>query len=140
MDQTSQPSPRHHLDIQVRFNDFDMFGHLNNNAYLEYCDLAKADYFAALLGGPVSPERLSMVVAGIEATFYEPTLPGEPLRVDTRLKHLGESSMTLEQGVVNPSTGALKAKARTVMVYFDVHTLKSKPIPDDLRALLQADK
>ena len=67
---------RHRLDIQIRFNDFDMFGHLNNNAYLEYFDLAKADYFGDVLGGAVTPERLSVVVAHLTVSFYNPTLPG----------------------------------------------------------------
>ena len=127
---------RHRLDIQLRFNDFDMFGHLNNNSYFEYFDLAKADYFATVLGGTVTPERLSVVVANVNATFYNPTLPGEELCVITRLKSLGTSSLSLEQQVVNRTSGSLKCGAVTVMVGYDTRKLSSTPITDGLRSAL----
>lgn len=127
---------RHRLDIQIRFNDFDMFGHLNNNAYLEYFDLAKADYFGDVLGGAVTPERLSVVVANLNVSFYNPTLPGEELCVITRLKSIGHSSLTLEQQVLNRVNGSLKCGAQTVMVGYDVHALSSTAITDGLRSAL----
>ncbi len=127
---------RHRLDIQTRFNDYDMFGHLNNNAYFEYFDLAKQDYFATVLGGAITPERLSVVIANINATFYNPTLPGENLSVVTRLKKLGESSLQIEQQILNRDNGSLKCGADTVMVSFDTRHLSSTPIAEGLRSAL----
>ncbi len=127
---------RHRLDIQQRFNDYDMFGHLNNNAYFEYLDLAKQDYFTKVLGGAISPERLSVVVANVNATFYNATFPGEELCVVTRLKKLGQSSLTLEQQILNRADGSLKCGAITVMVGFDTRALSSTPITDGLRSAL----
>ena len=40
---------RHRTPVQTRFNDFDMFGHANNGAYLQYCDVAKLAYFGQFL-------------------------------------------------------------------------------------------
>ena len=40
---------RHHQPVQMRFTDIDMLGHLNNNVYLTFMDLAKVEYFAAVL-------------------------------------------------------------------------------------------
>ncbi len=127
---------RHRLDIQVRFNDYDMFGHLNNNAYFEYFDMAKQDYFMTVLGGAITPKTLSVVVANVNATFYNPTLPGEELCVVTRLKNLGHSSLTLEQQILNRVSGALKSGATTVMVGFDTQALSSTPIAEGLRSAL----
>ena len=45
--QASQPF-RHVTPIQIRFNDIDVIGHINNNAYLEYMDLGKTAYFNAV--------------------------------------------------------------------------------------------
>ncbi len=127
---------RHRLDIQIRFNDYDLFGHLNNNAYLQYFDLAKTDYFATVLGAPITPERLSVVIANINVTFYNATLPGENLSVITHLKALGKSSLTLEQQIINTQTGSLKCGAETVMVGFDAKALSSTPITEGLRTAL----
>ena len=113
-----------------------MLDHLNNNAYLEYFDLANADYFGDVLGGAVTPERLSVLVANLHVSFYNPTLPGEELCVITRLKSIGHSSLTLEQQVLNRVNGSLKCGAQTVMVGYDVHALSSTPITDGLRSAL----
>lgn len=61
---------RHSLDVQVRFNDYDMFCHLNNGAYMQFLDLGKTDYFGHLLGGVLTPERLSIVIAGITCNLW----------------------------------------------------------------------
>ena len=38
--EASQPY-RHITPVQLRFNDIDMLGHINNNAYLEFMAWAK---------------------------------------------------------------------------------------------------
>ena len=35
---------RHRQPVQIRFNDIDIFGHLNNSVYLQFMDLGKAEY------------------------------------------------------------------------------------------------
>ena len=39
----------HQLPIQLRFNDVDRYGHVNNNAYFSFYDLGKVDYFNLVL-------------------------------------------------------------------------------------------
>ena len=36
------------MPIQIRFNDVDKFGHVNNTIYFQFYDTAKTDYFAAV--------------------------------------------------------------------------------------------
>ena len=40
---------KHKMPIQIRFNDVDRYGHVNNNAYFSYYDLGKVDYFNAVM-------------------------------------------------------------------------------------------
>ena len=40
---------RHRLPIQIRFNDVDRYGHVNNNAYFAFYDLGKEDYLNNVL-------------------------------------------------------------------------------------------
>ena len=89
------------MDVQVRFNDYDMFCHLNNGAYMQFLDLGKTDYFGSLLGGVLTPERLSIVVAGITCNFVEPSLPGQRVRVLTRALHLATASLLFAQQVID---------------------------------------
>ena len=39
---------RHTLPIQLRFNDVDKFGHVNNTVYFSFYDLGKTEYFASV--------------------------------------------------------------------------------------------
>ena len=39
---------RHVLPIQIRFNDVDKFGHVNNTVYFQFYDTAKTDYIATV--------------------------------------------------------------------------------------------
>lgn len=41
----------HSLPIQLRFNDVDKFGHVNNTVYFSFYDLGKTEYFASVCPG-----------------------------------------------------------------------------------------
>ena len=92
---------RHCLPVQMRFSDIDMLGHLNNNVYLIFMDLAKIEYFGAINGKPVTANELCMVVANINCDFVAPSFLGNALEVWTQVTHIGEKSVKLEQRIVD---------------------------------------
>ena len=55
----------HTLPIQLRFNDVDKFGHVNNTVYFSFYDLGKTEYFASVCPG-VDWEKIGIVVVHIE--------------------------------------------------------------------------
>ena len=128
---------RHRLPVQLRFNDVDMFGHVNNTVYLQFFDLGKVRYFEEVLGADFDKSGLAVVVVNINCDFYEPSFLNERLEVMTQTTHIGEKSITLEQRVVNRTTGAVKCLCRTIMAGFDPKTLQSAPIPDDSRRSIE---
>lgn len=72
----------HSLPIQLRFNDVDKFGHVNNTVYFSFYDLGKTEYFASVCPG-VDWEKDGIVVVHIEADFlaqifHRTTLPYKP--------------------------------------------------------------
>lgn len=128
----------HTLDIQPRFTDYDMFGHVNNNSYMQYLDLAKALFFGELIEGATDPVSLSAVIVNINIDFTAPTRPGEPITVHTGVRHLGDRSFSLWQEVINPENGVVKAKAVTTLAGFDIENQTSAPLRDNVRAALSA--
>lgn len=124
---------RHKLDLQLRFNDFDMFGHLNNNVYLEFFDMGKLRYFEAVLGGDFMKSSLKVVVVNINCNFFSPSYLNDQLQVLTTVTHIGEKSLTLEQRVVNRRSGEVKCMATTIMAGFDASTMTSAAIPNESR-------
>lgn len=125
---------RHYVDLQIRFNDIDILGHINNSVYLSFFDLGKAEYFTEALGQTMAIGKVAVAIVNINANFFAPSYFNEPLRVVTAITRLGDRSLTLDQRIFNPVTGEIKCTATTVMAGFDPTTATSQPLPDDFRA------
>lgn len=121
----------HRLPLQMRFTDIDVFGHVNNNVYLQYFDLGKLEYINASLGSLFDPREKALVIANMNCDFYHPTVYGEEIEVATRVDSIGCHSLTLEQRIVAKATGQVKCTCRTVMVGYDVRHADSMEIPAD---------
>lgn len=118
----------HRLPLQMRFNDIDMLGHLNNSVYLTFMDLAKARYFEEVEGGHVDITSIGIVVVNINANFCAPTFFHEQIEVETAVVAIGEKSLTMEQRIIRVPDGQVKCSCRTVMAGFDIATNLSVPI------------
>lgn len=119
---------RHRLPVQIRFNDIDMLGHVNNAIYLQYLDLGKSHYFEDVVPEAVDWKHINIVVVNINCDYYAPTHITEPIAVHTTTVKVGEKSLKLEQRIVNTSTGEVKCLCYTVMAGFDLTTGLSAPI------------
>ena len=121
---------RHRLPVQLRFRDIDMFGHVNNNVYLELMDVAKAAFYAEIHGGRLTPDNIGLLVFIVNCDFFEHTRLEEPLEILTGILGISERSVKLEQRVINPATGAVKVVCRTVLAGFDPKTNAGAPVPE----------
>lgn len=119
---------RHEVPLQIRFNDIDLLGHLNNAVYIQFFDLGKSRYFQDVMPEGVDWRHINIVVANINCDFFAPTYITEPIAVLTTITHMGEKSFALEQRIVNSDNGEVKCIAKTIMVGFDMTTGKSAPI------------
>ncbi|WP_300507609.1 thioesterase family protein [uncultured Duncaniella sp.] len=122
---------RHHLPLQMRFNDIDLLGHLNNSVYLTFMDLAKARYFEEVNGGPVDIRTMGVVIVNINANFCIPTFFHEQIEAETAVVAIGEKSITLEQRIYSVPDRQVKCSCRTVMAGFDIRTNTSIPISEE---------
>lgn len=125
--QPSQPF-RHRLPMQIRFNDIDALGHLNNSIYLQFMDLGKAAYFSAVMPERIDWKRVNIVVVNINCDFYAPTYFHEPIEVLTTVTAISERSLKIEQRVINSKSGEVKCIGHTVMAGFDPATAQGAPI------------
>lgn len=128
----------HEVPLQIRFNDIDMLGHMNNGVYLTFMDLGKAHYFNDVMGRRVDWHNINVVVVNINVNFYAPTYLDSKISVLTAVTHISQHSMTMEQRIVDTDTGEVKCMAVTIMAGYDVKTATSRPIDPDWRAALEA--
>ena len=123
---------RHVLPIQIRFNDVDKFGHVNNTIYFQFYDTAKTDYFAAVCPD-VDWETVAIVVVKIEAEFLSQIKAGEHISARTRVVKIGNKSFQLDQDIINTDTQEVKCRCMSVMVLYDLLHHQTMAFPDSWR-------
>ena len=129
---------RHKMPIQIRFNDVDRFGHVNNNAYFSYYDLGKVDYFNAVLGHNIARSAdIVPVVVNLNADFFFPVYYGDEIVVETCISHIGSKSFTLAQRAVNQKTGQTVCQCQTIMVCFSLEAQESVEVPQEFRDAIE---
>lgn len=124
---------RHSVPIQIRFNDVDRYGHVNNNSYFSYYDLGKEDYLHSVLKVDYESKEVVPVIANIQADFIHPIFYGDPIVVETRISHVGNKSFKLEQQAINLDLNMVVCRCSTVMVCFSLENQVAVQIPDHYR-------
>lgn len=119
----------HRTEIQVRFNDTDALGHLNNVAFAVYAEHARVELFAA------QGERSNLILAHLALDFRRQVHYGDRVHVLTWVEGLGRSSVRLYQEIF--ANERVAAEVRSVVVIFDFAAQRSAPIPDALRRKLE---
>ena len=112
---------------KLRYADTDRQGHVNNAAFATFLETGRVE----VLYDPESPladEGASFVIARLALDFRaELTWPGE-VHIGTRVRRVGRSSVTLEQGLFQDD--ACVATAETVIVHVDDMTHRSRPLSE----------
>lgn len=127
----------HRLDLQIRFNDIDQMGHVNNAVIMEFFDLGK-DHFFRARGLPPEEGDFTVMVVHYEVDFRSQIHKTDAIAVETEVERIGNKSLTVLQRIVEQGTGRLCAECRTVMAGYRRSTAASDTIPDDLRQRLLA--
>jgi acyl-CoA thioester hydrolase len=109
---------------------------VNNAVYLTYLEQARFAFWQRLTG--VSGIPRSFIVARVECDYRAQATAGDRLVVRLRVTAVGKSSFTFEYEIVNARTREVVATARTVQAMYDYQAGRSIPVPDDIRARLEA--
>lgn len=126
----------HSIPVQLRFNDVDVLGHVNNTVYFSFYDTAKAAYFSAVRHEAIDWQHVDTVIANVDCAFAAPIFFSEKIRVYSRCMEVGEKSFRIQQVIIDEISGQVKSAAETVMVCIDPATMKSRNVPEKWRNLL----
>ena len=122
-------------DIQVRFNDVDQMGHVNNAIIMEYLDLGKDAFFSSHGLSPTKSDFTVMVVH-YDVDFKAQIHYHDRIQVETSIERFGTKSLTMLQRVINTETNTLCVECRTVMAGYRRSTTSSEVIPPEVREWL----
>lgn len=110
----------HSLPVQIRFNDIDTLGHVNNTVYFSFFDLGKAKYFEDVKQNRFDLKNVDIVIANINVNFLAPITFHENIEVKTQVESIGHSSFKVYQILQNADTQQVKCECSTIMVAFDI--------------------
>lgn len=134
----------HAIRIPIRWGDMDAMGHVNNTVYFRYIESARIAWLeqCGALPGPAVSSEGPVVVNAYCSFLKQLTYPGE-IEVTTFVGAPGRSSIevTHEIRLVGPDgqAGALHAEGGAKMVWVDFKAEKSRPLPQQLLALLPGE-
>lgn len=130
---------KHIKNIEIRYDDLDTLGHVNNKAYLSYLEEARIDYHKQLFNWKHELE-FNAVVAKIEINYRKPLYYTDKLMVYTRLLNTGTKSFELESYFItktnNPDVISKVADAKVVLVAIDPLTGHPVNLPEKEKQLL----
>ena len=112
-------------EVEVRFNDCDPMGHVNNAVYSTYLEEARI----GVLG-----DLVDFILARVEIDFRSELRMGEEVEVRTRCSRVGTKSFDLEHVIA--ADGRVVAEAKSVLVSYDYELGESVRVPDVLRERL----
>lgn len=122
---------KHKVPVQLRFNDADALGHINNSVYFSFYDLGKTEYFKTIRGKHIDTKDIDIVVVHAEVDFLSPVFLSDEIEVQTAVSSIGNKSFTLMQQIVDIKTDTVKCVCKTIMVGVDLATNSSKPISNE---------
>lgn len=132
-----QEDHKHRYELQLRFSDFDMLGHINNARFLTFIEDARIKYLEQALGQPLNKLAYASIVAHLDIDFKVPVLPYDTVHIHTRTIKTGEKSLTQVSEVVRYPGGDLQdpvtaAKCQTILVTIDRSTGRPINHPPEL--------
>ena len=111
------------VPLQIRFNDVDKFGHVNNTIYFQFYDSGKTFDW----------DRYAIFVVKIEVEFFAQIKGSDRIAVRTRTTKLGNKSFHLEQEIFDTDTQEVKSRCLSILVLYDLEQKQSMPFSNEWR-------
>ncbi len=137
-------SPDRPWPVQRRFyvpyHDLDVLDHLNHAAYFTYMETLRCDYYLPLIGGPLDPTQLDIIIAEATCRYLAPVPYGAELVGEVApAAPLGRTSFALLYRFTLAGTTTVTARGRTVVVCYDYANGAKREIPADRRSVMSRD-
>ena len=117
-------------EIETRFADFDMMGHVNNAVYFTYMEIARTKYWKQAVSW--NWDETGVVIAQASLDYIIPVFLKDKISMYVRTSRIGTSSFDLEYILVKHVNGKEEvcSKGKSVCVAFNYGTKLPMPIPE----------
>ena len=122
--------------VHVRFRDIDVGGHAHHSLALVYFEEARAEFWKEVVGRGELDE-IDFILAEVRVRYHQRVLYPLRLKVGVRVSVLGNKHFEMKYLALG-GDGKELLSGETTMVMFDYGAGKSKRIPPEVRAALEA--
>ncbi len=131
---------KHQANIQIRFADTDMLGHVNNANYLTFMELARISYFNEVISDAVDWNKEGVILAKATIDYRRPIYLVDDLSVKICIDHISSKSFNFSYQFVVTKNGEeqICCEGSTIMVCFDYQENKSIVMPDKWKERIKA--
>ena len=123
--------------LTTRWNDNDVYGHMNNVVYYEYVDTTVTLWLRNSADMPVPATPIVGLVVETTCTYHASLGWPTPIEAGLCVKRIGKSSITYGVGLFESGNDACAGEALFTHVYVDAETRRPVEIPENLRLAAQ---
>ena len=131
---------RFRTTLRVRWMEADAQGIVYFGSYMDYLEVAQAEYYRNLgfsVYRAAEAGYFDTAVVKVEMEFKAPARVDDVLDVWVRLSRIGNTSLTSLFRLCCESSASPVAEGRLINVAYDASKRASKPVPKDVRRLVQ---
>jgi acyl-CoA thioester hydrolase len=128
--------PAYSIPVEVRFNDIDGMGHVNNALFLTYLEHCRMRFFTEEAGSK-SERDFPFILAHAAIDYRAPLKIGHHPVVKMWTSRIGGKSWDFDYEIKDAKTSVVYATAKTVQVAYDYQLEKSDVLEGELKALVK---
>ena len=125
----------HEMIMPVRWGDMDALGHVNNIMYFRYFESVRLDWLQGLDYSTLGTGDDGFVIVDNHAEYLLPVVYPSTARVQMGAHSAGRSSF--ETTYTLCVGDKLMTRGSSKVVWIDSRTMKSTPLPDKVRQLVE---
>jgi acyl-CoA thioester hydrolase len=126
--------------VNIRFNDLDTFGHVNNAIYLSYFEEGRKEFFQDKVGMTWDWQGEGILLARNEIDYKVPLRLDDKASIEIEISRMGTKSLDVAYRIFKTDEAGKEITCTTgksVLVCFDYKTQKSVPVPDKWREIFE---
>jgi len=127
------------VEQRVAWGEMDSYGHVNNAVYFRYLENARLEYFRRL-GWPVAslPTGIGPILHSTQCRFRKPLTWPDNIAIGAKIAKFESDRLTMDHVIVSEHWGGIAAEGWGLIVTFDYGKGVKAPVPDELRAKIEA--
>jgi acyl-CoA thioester hydrolase len=124
--------------IPTRWEDNDVYGHVNNVVYYSWFDTAVNAHLIEQGALDIHHGPVIGLVVETKCNYFAPISFPQTVEAGIRVARVGQSSVRYEVGLFLEGESRTAARGHFIHVYVDRATRRPAPLPDRLRAVLES--